>query len=582
MNLRYISSKINFSIRFFWVMLAFFSFSCNEEDFLKEIPLDFYSPENSYVTFDDYEAAVYNLYARYTQEFWNSSGSGDFPYAAYRGTDLVHGTSTNGLIGLTSSLIPTSGRFYDQMWRPAYHLIYDANVIIRRVEEADLTEEQRTLIIAEARFFRGLAHKMLANVYGGVPIVTEETLEPKRNFQRATRQEVYEHCASDLLFAAENLNAIDEGPEARVNNLVAYHVLAEVYCSLERWDDAISTASIVIDHPATDLMEDRFGTQVDPEVNRYPAPFNDSIYGGDVYWDLFRPGNQNRNSGNTEALWVTQYAIDVPGGGPRTGGGTNLERQVCARTYRLNIINDDGTVAPLAPEPNTYLTGRGIGGMRPTNYFLWGVWAKSGPNDMRNSKYNIVRDVPVMNPESDHFGKWLFADNVPFQNESESDTTRNWYPIVAKATTVGRHPELIYHPDQTVPGSLTSAARVTYRDNYIYRLAETYLLRAEAYLGKNDLINAAGDINVVRARAEADPVTTGNVTMDYLLDERMRELYFEEFYIITLMRLGKLVERTNQYNPLINYSEHHNLWPIPFSEIEKNTGAFLQQNPGYN
>ena len=99
-----------------------------------------------------------------------------------------------------------------------------------------------------------------------------------------------------------------------------------------------------------------------------------------------------------------------------------------------------------------------------------------------------------------------------------------------------------------------------------------------------DKQKAADDINVVRARAEAPPVDAGDVDIDYILDERARELILEEFRLLTLTRLGKLVERARKYNSITGptYQDHHNLWPIPYSEIEKNLEGDIQQNPGYN
>ena len=118
------------------------------------------------------------------------------------------------------------------------------------------------------------------------------------------------------------------------------------------------------------------------------------------------------------------------------------------------------------------------------------------------------------------------------------------------------------------------------------RLAETYLLRAEAYMLKGDAASAANDINVIRNRASATPVTAGDVNMNLILDERARELYGEEFRLNTLMRTGKLVEQLNKYN---GYFKDNNIvfnpaWqflPIPRREIEANTGAVLEQNSGY-
>ena len=116
------------------------------------------------------------------------------------------------------------------------------------------------------------------------------------------------------------------------------------------------------------------------------------------------------------------------------------------------------------------------------------------------------------------------------------------------------------------------------------RLAETYLLRAEAYFRKGDLENAADDINVLRNRAHAVEIGASDVTIDFILDERARELVVEEPRRRTLMRMGVLYERVKKYNPssASTVQPHHELWPIPQSAIDSNTGSELQQNPGYS
>lgn len=115
----------------------------------------------------------------------------------------------------------------------------------------------------------------------------------------------------------------------------------------------------------------------------------------------------------------------------------------------------------------------------------------------------------------------------------------------------------------------------------MFRLAETYLLRAEAYFDLNDPASAAADINVVRARAQASPVDPADVDMDYILDERMRELGSEEKRRLTLMRTGLWYDRVKKCNPY--YSDalpKYNVWPIPAAEIER-TGGKFEQNPDY-
>lgn len=135
-------------------------------------------------------------------------------------------------------------------------------------------------------------------------------------------------------------------------------------------------------------------------------------------------------------------------------------------------------------------------------------------------------------------------------------------------------------------------------DWYVIRLAETYLLLAEAYLNKGDKASAADAINVVRARAKAPLCTAADVTIDYILDERARELYGEEHRAVTLSRLSTkenpvLVQRTRKYgyrfpaatNELKdagpNIQDYQWQYPIPLQVIEANSGANFPQNEGY-
>jgi hypothetical protein len=147
-------------------------------------------------------------------------------------------------------------------------------------------------------------------------------------------------------------------------------------------------------------------------------------------------------------------------------------------------------------------------------------------------------------------------------------------------TTPGDHPDNLF--DDKSKLLLKSTAGGTYADQYMFRLAETYLLRAEGYLGLDNLDSAAVDINVVRNRSHASPVVPSQVDIDYILDERMRELGVEEKRRVTLMRLGLWYERVKRCNPYYDDAlPKYNLWPIPAAEIERNKDGHLEQNPGY-
>ena len=126
----------------------------------------------------------------------------------------------------------------------------------------------------------------------------------------------------------------------------------------------------------------------------------------------------------------------------------------------------------------------------------------------------------------------------------------------------------------------------TTRDFYLYRLAETYLIVAEALYrqGNSSTVDgAAYYINEVRKRAGAAPISDSEVDIDFILDERARELYGEIPRRIDLTRTGKYVERVNKYNTGVNggVTERYNLLPIPQEIIDLNIDKVMENNEGW-
>lgn len=556
------------------ITLTWFIISCNEMDILREVPLDFASPENSYVNASDFNTAIN---AQYDQARLILSDGEHRPLDYLYGTDVGYNGAPQLNVRFGSylaTLLPTNIQAIFH-WREYYQLISRSNVILNRVQTANVTDQEKTLIEAKAKLFRGLAYRNLAHLYGGVPIELNEVQSPKTDYVRANRTDVYEQAANDLEFAAKHLPGITQVRDGEVSDLAAYHILAEVYATLQRWNDAIQAASVVIDDPGTALMTERFGSMTSTQ--------------GDVFWDLSRRFNQNRSAGNTEGIWVWQYETDIPGGSKRSAAlaGPQLERDHAPQTWNYRVTDPSGVLPflPLGVSDNT--GGRGIGRLRGTNHFNYGIWAYDW-DDMRNSEYNVIRDVAFNNPASEWYGRNI-SEFMPLFRTSINDTIRFFYPYSAKVTTPGQHPSELF-VDPVLKTLNSGAAGTTYSDQYHIRLSETYLLRAEAYFGAGNSLEAANDINVVRARANAKLVIPSEINIDFILDERMRELGVEEKRRLTLNRLEKLYERTNKYaegrpgaaNVGLDVRPYHNLFPIPFTEIERNIGATLTQNPGYS
>jgi len=546
-------------------ILTGMGFSC-KKSFLDEEPLDFLSTSNAYVSTKDFDAAVNNLYSRVRSEFYSSGEQRPFDYVF--GTDLVYDgqPAATRHTNMIAAYSPLSTEIPLIHWVSLYKIVAESNTIIDRIPASSMPDADKVLMEARARFFRGFAYRTLAYLYGGVPLNLSEVLSPKTDYIRASKTAVLEQVVSDLKFAAANLPAINLVQDGQINNLAAQHLLSEVYLALGQFQNAVDASSVVISNPNVALMRTRFG------VKQSDATKN-------VYWDLFQQGNQNRKNGtNREGLWVIQFETDIPGGGTVStgiGGSYQMERHFAPQF--INFRLPGSSVQPFLYPISDYTGGRGIGWAIPTKYFSDGIWASDFNNDLRNAPFNFVREFKVTNPSHPRFGQTISTITPP---AGITVPRRDFYPFQSKVTTPGDHPDGMFENKAAL--LLKASAGATYADQYMFRLAETYLLRAEAYLGLNQLANAATDINAVRGRSNAANVLPANVNIDYILDERMRELGSEEKRRITLMRLGLVFDRVKRFNPYYtDILATYNLWPIPASEIERNNGAKLEQNPGY-
>ncbi|MEJ7767672.1 MAG: RagB/SusD family nutrient uptake outer membrane protein [Chitinophagaceae bacterium] len=553
-----------------------------KKDFLDEKPLDFYTPGNSLQSSSEFQAAINYLQNRERHLLWGGINL-DANFALRYATDFaVNATDYNPPVKLNdyaNTMVPTFN-VPQVIWEANYTIITNANVVIDYAKIATrLSDAEKKKFTAEALFFRALSYRMLANLFGGVPLILEEIKVPRRDYVRATREQVYNQCKDDLTLAMASLADIDKLADGKVNKQVAQHLLAEIYISLNKPDEAIAAANLVISNPALGLMTERFGRRKDKP--------------GDVYSDLFELNNYNRSSGNREGLYVIQSDYLNPASAQRDVIQWALISDLGSLTIRSMVGGVEKSV-PAIMGYNDRLSGRGVGWIRPTSYFFYGIWKDDFNGDMRNSKYNIVRDFQIdgVPTDSPDFGKWYVADGYAKKTTAFGDTIRKWFPIIKKATvSQGDFPVEYFKTDaggkpiiSPLGGNvLINASENMFKDGYLFRLAETYLIRAEAYIMKGDNQKAATDLNVLRARAKTTLVNAGQVSIDFLLDERLRELGAEELRMLTLTRMGKLYERNVKYNEKsgLTIKPHHNLWPVPFSETERNTEAKLEQNPGY-
>ena len=305
---------------------------------------------------------------------------------------------------------------------------------------------------------------------------------------------------------------------------------------------------------------------------------NSLVGTGDVFYDLCAKENQNLPE-NMENIWTIQF--HDPG---TIGGGNNTGGRAWGPAYFRMGNTPDGVPAFRGELVDGKYTGysdtlgRGVAWIRPTFFMSVMVWGNDFNQDIRNAPHIVKRDFYFDNPASAYHGRKIDFSLYPEGSGRDAlrDTFQYIYPFFIK----------YFDPCNVLANHSLSGQGASYKDIYAMRLAETYLFRAEAYIRLGEIDKATDDINIIRRRANATPVSSDKVDIDYLLDERARELYQEECRFYALRRTGKLVERVRKYNdnpltPGLNIQEHHILFPIPQEQIDLNTGAKFPQNPGY-
>nr|WP_290932273.1 RagB/SusD family nutrient uptake outer membrane protein [Haliscomenobacter sp.] len=244
--------------------------------------------------------------------------------------------------------------------------------------------------------------------------------------------------------------------------------------------------------------------------------------------------------------------------------------------------------------------GRPFKRYRPTDYMLSVVFKESDRvNDSRYKK--TFRDTWLCNKPGtytnvfDNTKKSLtfaMGDTTIFipgyEMSVEERTKRKYQVLVPSLYAANRFPTIIKFMDPLRPDRTYEQGS---RDFLMFRLAETHLIAAEALIKQNKPAEAVPFINAVRRRAAwpgkqaAMEITEAQATMDFIMEERERELAAEMFRWFDLKRWGNLVQRVRTYNPdaAPNIKDFHVLRPIPQDQIDRTTDGktSFPQNPGY-
>lgn len=431
---------------------------------------------------------------------------------------------------------------YSRVWLWLYETINAANTIVSRSEGKgiDWTADDKNNIVAQARCIRAWCYRHLTYLWGDVPLTLVESsgTTVRSDFDRTPVAEVQKAMEADWLFAEQYL-PVTSADNNQLLKGVAQHFLAELYLSTGDYAKAKAYALKVTQNPSYKIITARYG------VN--------STKPGTPFTDMFLDGNSKRSEGNTEALWVIQNELNVNG-----GEGANIMRRYWVNRY---YSFTQGGKSPFLVSAD--FGGRGLGRFSPTR---WAMTLYSAGDD-RGSDYAWRYYYTINNPSGVPTGYKLNDTIYMDKTGTEKITNPNW-PSTKKW-------------DYASP--VDASVDRQYNDEVFLRTAETYLLLAEANIRLNLPQEAADAINVLRVRAHATPVTAANVTLDYILDERSRELFSEEDRKYVLLRTSRWIQRTKLYNKVggLTVTPRDSLLPIPQDVIDANLTKPMKQNPGY-
>lgn len=541
---------------------------------------------------------------------------------AYSLTIFGTDTHTNGADGgwksfnyYDNGLNPGAGILLES-WTFLYQGINQTNAIIQRAPEVvGINDATRTIRIAEMRFLRAFYYFYLVRTWGDVHFSLEETLEPEVTANKTAQSTIYaEGIIPDLEFAIANLPA-SQSQYGRATKPAAEFLLGQVY--LTRGYQAFGSANDFVQ------AEDLLGNVIeDYSFALLPS-----------HKDLWNQDNQL----NSEVIWAIQYSTDlILNGGTGVGNRGHLY-------FGMEYDIQPGMIRDIA-------NGRPFKRFRLTDYMI-DQWAAARPNDQRyedtykhvwycNDNRTSGNSIPLWKqvhvdkgakkadgslvtaadvgkrrfelgdtalfiPGPGQDAKWLGDEKLkvrytvitqqkasyPASTLPTSDP--NYYPSDPFFYNERLFPTIAKFFDPRRPAIQHEQGS---RDWFVMRLADAYLLRAEARHNSGNNAGAAEDINVVRTRA-AKPgkvaemqITAGDVTIDRILLERAFEMDAEQMRWFDLARTGKLVERVTLYNAqahvggtlagAANIKDFHIHRPIPQAQSDRTLGGY-PQNEGY-
>ncbi|UJH67823.1 RagB/SusD family nutrient uptake outer membrane protein [Allomuricauda sp. SCSIO 65647] len=237
--------------------------SCNE-DFIELAPISQGNVENFFQTPEDFEAAIIGAYANLQSPDQYGSNDTRFGGSFYtmmevRADDVANGDVSGvgfQVLEVDTFVDNTLSGIIEGAWNSTFKSIFDANIIITRIENAEFDGDLKNQYIGEARFLRALAYFNAIRLWGDVPLILEEiTPQEAAELTRNTVADIYIEIENDLEFAVQNLPATFSGQEGRATSNAARALLGKVYLTQQKWAEASTVLNAIVQSGDFTLLE---------------------------------------------------------------------------------------------------------------------------------------------------------------------------------------------------------------------------------------------------------------------------------------------------------------------------------------
>lgn len=443
-------------------------------------------------------------------------------------------------------------------WREFYAAINLCNGGISRIDKAGLSATLRPIREGELRFLRAFYYWHIVETWGGVHFTTQETNGIVSTANRTPVETFYNQIFEDLKIAVANL-PVTQPQYGKVTKGAAQAFLARMYLTRGMNKEALEMAQAVLANTNYKLEANYADlwkmSNLKTKEAIYVVDYSVNLALNDLVNTTFNPYGHGRGSNNAHLLFLMKYD-DRPGMTRDIQNGRPFNRYMPTR-FLLDLYGDNDA--------------RYEGSFNEV-WFANATTRPAGMNLGDTAVYCSRKEIPD-----------AFEATRKYQTYDRSKI----YNANGTAKYNLRYPSLSKFMDPT-RASLNEAQSA--RDVFVIRLAEVYLIAAEAQMKLGNLQAAADYINVLRTRAAksgkaaAMQITSAQITLDYILDERARELAGEQIRWFDLKRTGKLLERIRANAPdnAVNLQDFQVLRPIPQTQLDAITNKTeFTQNQGY-